>query len=239
MAVASKWKEILSSIDTDTDFLVHGYSREAEKSLETDKESVVIPPLIIYTILMYYWMGEYFDDIDEDKVCRSDDRLKVTSIQHGWKNSSFGKTIIDSTGKNIYKWKLKVGDNQEKNSRSEQPHIMLGITTGTDTSEFFIWDNDRSVIFYGYNGYGGSKYYRFLGGFQTGTYGVAFAGGDVIEIVLDLYNKQLSFNVNDKNQGVAFESIKYGDDKKYRLVVSFYDENLSVELINFHIEYRC
>ena len=100
--MTSQWKEILSNIDTVTDCLVHGYLREAEKSLETDEESVVIPSLIIYTILMYYWIGEYFDDINEDKVSRSDDRLKLTSKKHGWKNSSFGKKIIESTSKNVY-----------------------------------------------------------------------------------------------------------------------------------------
>ena len=52
--MATDWNKILTEIDDDTDRLVHGYSREMESSLNKENDIVIIPPLIIYTILVYY-----------------------------------------------------------------------------------------------------------------------------------------------------------------------------------------
>ena len=95
--MAANWKQTLSEIDTVTDHVVHGYSREIEKLLSKDDESVTIAPLIIYTILMYYWMNEYFDEMNQRKISLSDKKLTITSLIDGWKNTTFGKTSIAST----------------------------------------------------------------------------------------------------------------------------------------------
>ena len=75
-------------------------------------ESAIIPSLVIYSILTYYWFREYFSNINEDTVSLSDGKMTIESTRHGWCNASFGNIKISSTesANNIYKWKIKIID---------------------------------------------------------------------------------------------------------------------------------
>ena len=187
-------------------------------------------------------MGEYFDKIKEDTISRSEDKLKIKRIlqKDGLDNSSIGKIIIDSTSYNIYKWKFKIGDNI-----TWHDEIMIGITTSTNVNDGWIYER-KPIRYYGYRKQKGDKYYLDDDGSSYGLdYGVEFKGGDIVDMILDLNEKQLYFLVNDEHQGVAFGnglharySIKCGDEFKYRMVVSLegVTEDWCVELIDFEID---
>ena len=57
-----------------------------------------------------------------------------------------------------------------------------------------------------------------------------FEDGDIIEMILDLNKKQLSFTCNAEDYGVAFDNI---EDTSYRGCVSFYDCDYSIELLEY------
>ena len=56
---------------------------------------------------------------------------------------------------------------------------------------------------------------------------------DIIECVLNLQTMELSFIVNDKNQGTAFNLNK---NKTYHFVFSFFNKNDSISVISETIE---
>ena len=54
-----------------------------------------------------------------------------------------------------------------------------------------------------------------------------------IAMILNLSSKQISFEIDGVNKGVAFKDIKYGDDIYYRLAVSLEKEEDIVQLIDY------
>ena len=228
--MATTWKTILEDVDDKTDCMVNGYVRQSEELLNED-ESTIIPPLIIYTILMYYWITkEYFDIINEDHVSLSKDKLTLRFIGQGWHNSNFGKVKIHSTSDVICKWKFKC------HGPDGGWNVLFGITTGNDKHQVFVWD--KKAKFHGVNGYTGHSYHSTeKGKHESRQYGCSFSGGDAVEMILDLSKKQLSFVLNDEDQGIAADDVKREDDLEYRAVVSFCTQGTSVELISFEIQY--
>ena len=222
--MAIVFKQITAEIDNRTNDLIHGYIKDV---ILKQNECSTIPPLIVYTIVAYYWITEYFHVIP-GSVSLSDNKKKLTSISFGRLNTSFGRTIIDSTCHNIYKWKLKIINSSTK----RQTCVMIGISTASDSeaTSCFTWSN--TAMYYAYNGYNGMIYRQGI--IRTRSYGKTFTGGDIVGIDLNLSKKQISFTVNDKDQGVAFETIKSEEDLKYRLAISFYETDDSVELMSFY-----
>ena len=230
--MAGNWKEILKSIDHATDHLLHGYIREGEKLLK-NHESVVIPPLVIYTVLMYYWLKEYFAVINDEKVSLSNDKMKLGFKVGSWTNSSFGNFKIDSMCNNIYKWRLKIESAGSEN-------LLFGISSGNDTEQVFVWD--LNAFFYGVNAFNGEKitHKENRSGkfdFDATKYISRIGCNDEVKIVLDLSNKCISFCVNDEDKGIAFDNVKCEKGLEYRLVVSSCSESISIELLDLEIIY--
>ena len=100
--------ESLSAVDKETECLIFGFVRQSEVEIDN-----IIPPLISWTCLMFYWMNEYFEIIC-DKINVSEDKLSLIAgenVRHG-NNASFGAQKINSTNPRIYKWTLSnVGNN--------------------------------------------------------------------------------------------------------------------------------
>ena len=60
-----------------------------------------------------------------------------------------------------------------------------------------------------------------------------FDNWNEIVIILDLNMKRISFHIDGEDKGIAFEDIACGDDICYRLAVTIYDSDDSVEIVNF------
>ena len=69
------FQKILKQIDSRTDCLVHGYFK-AQFHHQNNLE-VIIPHLIIYTTLAFYWIREYFSDINPEQITASEDGLCI------------------------------------------------------------------------------------------------------------------------------------------------------------------
>ena len=191
--------------------------------------------------MIYYWIREYFADINEDDVSISDDKMKIQHLgnRNKWSNTNFGNIEIDSMCNNIYKWKLKVTARDKK--LGEKVLISLGISSGTNKA--IVFPREKNAIFYGFNC--GLKYRRdrretkeSMLNFEHELYAKDLNCGDIIEIILDLQQSFISLIINEKNYGVAFDDVESNENLKYRLAVSFCDKDVSVELLDFEIMYH-
>ena len=149
--MSTNLNQILSQIDHKTNHLVHGYIRAIEQILKQDNSAIIIPSLVIYTCLIYYWLNEHFDIINESVVIQTSNKMKLISgkgSSNKWNNSNFGNILIPSIGDDIYKWKLKLtrfGLSAADDSSLIQ--LLFGISNGDNITEAFVHDEDD--IFYG------------------------------------------------------------------------------------------
>ena len=65
------------------------------------------------------------------------------------------------------------------------------------------------------------------------TWGQRFsAKNSIIEMILDVKNKTLSYSVNDEYLGIAFDDINFKDDRVYYMAVLVAPDN-KIKLLNF------
>ena len=64
-------------------------------------------------------------------------------------------------------------------------------------------------------------------------YGEQFDKGDVVRMELDMTGKSISFYINDKSQGVAFDNLQFPPDRVYNLAIYGHDKNCSIQLLSF------
>ena len=187
----------LSKVDRDSEYLIFGFIRQSE--IEFDK---IIPPLISWTCLMFYWMNEYFEFIG-DTVIASENQLTITSMGDAidcWQNTSFGKQIIQSTNEGIYKWILSVigGD------------AVIGISDSDQirTDNHFAWDNHTN--YYALVSRSGSKVWKKNNDTEVEDYCDRDEGTaeKMIAVILNLKLRQISFEIDGVDKGVAIENIK-------------------------------
>ena len=96
----------LKQIDNITRYKVLGYAREHER-----EQSIVIPIMIQYVIMMYYWIHEKFTNCGDALELNGNSKMVApskTSDKEGW-NSVHGNNIINFNDKSItrYKWSIR------------------------------------------------------------------------------------------------------------------------------------
>ena len=207
----------LAGVYKTTELLVSGYLRQHEISL-----SQIIPPLVVHICLMFHWIPEYFDIISK-YVKVSDDKLRIKLISKTTKNqnTTFGAMRIPSTDTRIYLWTFKI-------LHKKGDDIIIGISNGSNNNQpFHFRDRGKQTFNYGYCG----NFKVVNTAFKI--YGDDFKENDILKMILDLKKKTLSFMINDKDQGIAFENIKYSPDIYYKMAVSFEGLTDEIQLINF------
>ena len=218
----------LKDVDEETELLISGYNREICRTLSSCHLFKNIGSRIHSLCLLYHFYTEYFDVVGDD-IARSEDKKMIidrkSDIMKGYDNTNYGFTTIHSLDIGVFRWKLKIGD-------SSSDKITVGISSNNERNEnFTAWRDDdtyHNYSHYGYNGYLGYK---------TSTdgvtkYGRHFKGGVVIDMELDLNQKQLTFYNNGVNQGIAF-NIKTDLNINYRLAVSLGDYKNTVTILDF------
>ena len=215
----------LSGIDKRTKFAVYGWIREAEKQLKLNYITASISAICI----LYYRDDAIFGDV-ADNVGISQNNKRITKImldktrRYGWNNTSYGIVKIPSMCKCIYKWKIKMYDvtgmkigitsssNKPNNDLMEVDgnHYMIAATVQMtfDTEDTRLFNFD----------YGLPK----------------FGGDDLISIILDLKDKNGKLYVAKDNGDpyVVYKKINRSEEVTYRLVVSLWTHNNSVEIMS-------
>eukprot|EP01084_Bolivina_argentea_P284990 488611_1 len=206
----------LKGVESYAKDIVNGYLRMKAQKFELD----VIPELIYFICLGYYYMSEYFYKTGE-RIKISPDHCTIQSLATGNPAGStcYGSTIINSTEKYIYKWRFKI-------------HIFNGYI-GIDKADCkninanfaTIRTSRRSASVYPYesqnqpSNYAYSAYRRKWRNGNSENYGVYYGCGDIVEMRLDMYRGELSYAINDKYQGIAYNGIERRDNIKYRMAV--------------------
>ena len=208
--------KLKSGWDKSTECLMSGYI----------SHTIDVPPLIHHLCLKFYWQGDYFETAYESN--RSKDKLQITGVGiPSSLTSNYCHRQIESTKKAIYKWTLYTTD-----------PIILGITS-YPTPPNYNWYHVSDIVYYGLKG----RYRRLKAHNDSALEGIDHYLDDVaygetesahtMALILDLEAKQLSFEINGDNKGVAFESVYCRDDIRYTLAVAFLRSDTIVTLISF------
>eukprot|EP01084_Bolivina_argentea_P092763 166872_1 len=217
----------LSKIDKRTKYLVNGWIRNNEKLFKLNHI-----PLLISSICILYVRDDDTFAITGTQVRLSHDKKCVEKIQNHvainpWNNTSYGKIHISPKYDNICTWELKINNigTVEVNG-----NIMIGISS-TESSTDDTFDVEEDGINYVLCN-DGMTYDNETEAWKE--YAGTFAGqNDKISICLDLKKGEISFSINDNNQGVAYKDIEQGNDIKYKLFVSLRSIGDSVEIVKF------
>ena len=131
-----------------------------------------------------------------------------------------GKMVVDCS----YIWRLQIGKTNESQFGS-----LIGIIPNhkvvQDNGDFIALNSRFDIA--PYNGYSFWSYnYGETGQVQRDTfkkpYGTKLVTDDIIEIHLNMKQFTVSFIINGKNYGVAFENI---ENTQYRLIVVIYNDD--------------
>ena len=209
-------------IDEKTKLIIFGYIRNEQKILNSNHPNnsfYTIAQLIIYHILCYYHEPEYFTT-NADNIILSDDKRTITVTQR-MDTTCYGVNIIPSTNKSIHKWKFSIfkpGYNCCGVGIDEAP----GICINTD---FYKQKNKENYAYIN----SGTKWSK---GYMNNRYGDNYRAGDILDMILDLYDGNLSYSVNNVNQGICYK-IKQDKSVNYIMAVSVYSKDQSVKLLKY------
>ncbi len=215
--------KLLSKIDQTTKYVVYGWIREAEVELKL----VHIPMMISSICILYYRDDEIFD-ITGDDIKLSQNKKCITEIGAEYRcNCNYGIIEVSSNSDNVYRWDLKI---------IKQPQQYWSIFAGLSSVRKLgdIWSLCRE------NGGASIYMYANLGSIYDANkahwtmYGQRFRENDTVSIILDLQKQQITYLVNEEDQGIAYKNIIKNDDIKYQLLVVLRNHNDCVEITNFN-----
>ena len=154
-------------------------------------------------------MAEYFHIIGQNVII-SNDKLTITKDKYNWTNTTYGKLEIDSISNCICRWYLKF-------NKAQKGEIAIGISSSiTKVKGQFYYDQlSINYAFWCFTGKIINPLSSSSSRQQWKRYGISRIScktGDHIDIELNLYKKKIIFYVNGKNQGVAFNRIKIGEN---------------------------
>lgn len=200
---------------------INGYIREAQKLFPSDNTYSLIPTLINYWIILYYYVWEHFDsNWCSDGFKLTEHNKLITKIKTNYSNA-YLKAVVN-TG--IHKWKFEL------------------ITITAADSMIGIWKTkyDKNLTHGLHGGAAKGKYYGWWSDFQCTTAGDnkskpysdrRVQSGDIVDMILDFNKSELSYNLNDKPQGIAFTNIEQCD---YVVCISLYARTNEIKLLSYN-----
>ena len=197
------------------ELLVWGYIRNIEKQCK----QMNIPLEINDIIYLYQRICNKWDQKYSSKNITIDEDQSMITVNGDLYPTVYGSNVVSE---GVFVWKIKIVALKKAISLNSPPFV--GITE----------DIDAHLNKYSDGAAWCKKGYQFCGG--TGSLYAQDAGsvfgrnkvgtlqgrwnndGDILQITLNLDDRTLSFEINDKDFGVAFANIKV---TKYRLAISF------------------
>ena len=242
----STLKTLQQQIDNLTKLKICGYIREYEQN--NNKDKIIIPIMIQYIIMLYYWINEKFSKHGKSLQLNGNSKLATVKCRKvpfvdkiGWwyeYNTVYGDSIIindESIAK--YKWSIKYSSNNDNNIAGDD--FNLGIASDCRSADrVFSCDIidtekiDKYTKYQFYSLWNTERYWN--GGCKKGL--APFRKKGVIHLSLDMKQHKLSFSLDtDPTEYNIYERIDM-DNYKYRLAISMYlKQGNECELINFKI----
>ena len=132
----------------------------------------------------------------------------------------FATKLINSQHIGTYKWTFKL-------VRCEH-QLVIGISSNHKMTDRAFHRNLKSCN-YAYDVFNGQKVSKN----KFADYGCKCSRNDKIEMLLNLNKKQLSFRVNDIDQGVAYNDIEQNKNMKYSLSICLKAKGAAIALTNY------
>ena len=203
----------LKGIKDKYQFIVFGYIRESQKALSLE----IIPPLISYLCLGFYYQEmEEFVKTDNKLITISDSKDTITQTTTA-SDTAYCKQWIDTSIKQIAKWKLKINSIASSNNS-----IMI---------RFVSNDERLTEPNYGFN----NKGWTYTNGPYKDRRGMQFAGDDIMEIMLNTSDGSITAIHNDAEPRAIYNGIQVGDKIRYKLAIFLYRKDNSVSLLDFEL----
>ena len=220
--------EKLKQIDKKTKYLVYGWIRNEQRTLSSFHNNhafYIIPELVIYHCLFYYYLSEYFNIIHDGAITLNN-KQSIKNIKH-ISTSCYGKIMVEPDECMIHKWEIKI------DSCSINRYICIGIHECDNVKPaggaFYAFS---SSYFYAYAAWR-QKYYKdsplssLIEGFRYGS-------GDTIYMELD--GQKLSFHKKESEEPVVFDDVN--QSRKYIVAVYTADKHDMVTIINYTVNYK-
>ena len=216
--ISHKIKDLLKCVQL-TDLLVtFGYIR---------RHKMEIPPSIInYCALYAYLIIEQFDATKlPDSVMLSNHACTVKQTKTK-EVTTYGMVPILSTSKMIHEWKFLI------NRFGSSPAIGIEQIEGREQPrhrhKLFYYSVQSDIINYAFD----NEALKWSQGTLAQSYGSKYNDGDTVEMILNLSNGTLSYEINDKDQGVCF-NVKQEADLYYILAIALFDIDDSITLLKY------
>ena len=227
--------------------IVNGYIHTSQSSLpHKQNQYYIIPPLVGYLIIAYYYNPEYFALFPED-VTINDEKTIVTHNPDGYKDmgiSIFGNVkISQKLCSSKFIWTFKISE--------ARPGLAIAIGIDANlakiVNDLFDCNGSADRPFYAYE----AEFYTSYGSTRETAklnvhvpndmrvidvdYGICYAQENkenILKMELDTKNKTLRYFVNEKDQGIAVNNVMLDNDEEYTLAISM-DKNVTVQLLQF------
>ena len=208
--------EELKEIDPKIRSVVFGFIREAQEIFPVNENPYyIVPELITYMILNFYYARVFWDIIAEQYALSENKQTITKTMRHGWSNASYINIEVDSMEECIARW--YVTTDKCGTSHNDNYHVKVAIMGGAYSTKGL--DTNRSdggekedFVYWSYNGHLLSS----ISNMGRANYSPKWKEKDVICCILDLKNKEISFELNGENVGIACKYIKCQDGWKYR-----------------------
>ena len=214
----------MKRINTKTKFAVFGFLRESEQKLSL----LIIPTMIYYLCLAYYYQGEYFERCTNGMEI-STDKLTVT---HEY-NRAFGRiydvrTIchqwVDSIKEQVVKWKLKINQKGKL--------MLIQIRSNDNVEQRF------PVPSYGFYNFCNTITYDRSS--KKLNFGIEFDTGDIVTVALNTKERTIGVIKNGDKICIIWKNIKIDQTIQYKLCVDTkcteQDTFSSVSLLDYSVE---
>ena len=194
--------------------LVFGYVRQI-------KNEQMIPNLVLFTVLSFWYLAEYFAETGDD-IQISDDKMKIAKIigNGNWRNTTYGKLWFNSMEKMIHKWTFKV---------KMKSDVIFGFAAECihHNEDYTACD---TIINYGRAGAGGIWE---NGRWVVNAYNPITANSTLI-VILDLINAIVIHDIDGKME-LIHRDIVQNENIQYKLAISMLEKGAVITLI----DYRC
>ena len=211
-------------VSKDSHFLVFGFIRE-HQLLVSD---LIIPSPIYLLCLMYYYLQNYFG-IHSSRIQVTGDQNETITSKESKDSCAYGYHWIHSMSNKLITYKIKINHGFNAYQDSD---------IGISASDTFIDEDFASStnIYYAFDA-DGDKWsvvddVSFCQIYDE-EFDDGYKAGDIVTMQLDLFNSTISFYVNDRFKGIAFDDIKKGENIRYKLAVMLAKSGDSCTIIEY------
>lgn len=225
-------QSLINQIPKQTKYKTFGYIRRQEKKLNLP----AIPQLIMHKCLLFSKDEDYFSTHNGNSPLQLTDKKQTLTLitqglisccsYRGRLYRSVGTVSINNASKIIATWKLKI-NNISNNNHQHPLSMMLGLIN-TEKSIFFgIWNCGKVWTNIDFHDCKKTKWID------------AFRQNDEISIILDLYNKEIRYKLNNQcEKCLLYFKTKALKPTNYKFCAEFRDSPNSISIINFSIYYQ-